>query len=460
MTKTLPKAFPPGPSIPSPIQTALFYLRPFEFVHACQHRYGDLFRLRINGFGNIIYIADIDAIREVFAADGTAAHAGKANAILEPVTGAQSILTLDREEHLSERRLISPALHGETLATAQRDIAGIAADEEATWPSDRPFALRPALQRITFRVIARLVLGWEDPQAVTRLLALLEPMFNVSLVILPPALRRDLGPRSPWGRFRRARERLDHELLHIITERRAKPLGTDLLSLLVHGADPEQLRSDEQARDELLTLLLAGHETSATALAWAFERLARTPRALALAREAAIHNDERYLNAIAHETLRTRPVVMDVGRVLDQPLTIGGYLLPAGTTVMPSIYLVQANERHHPDADTFRPERFLDTRPDAATWLPFGGGRRRCAGAAFALLEIRTILQVVLAGRSLRAPNQDAERPVLRGITFVPKHDAFMELPQAQPNPSDRETAQDAITSRPHNPRCERVRSP
>jgi cytochrome P450 len=448
MIKTLPQAFPPGPSIPPPIQTALFYLRPLQFVRACQRRYGDLFRLRINGFGDIIYIADIDAIREVFAADGAAAHAGKANAILEPVTGAHSILTLDREEHLSERRLISPALHGETLATAQRDIARIAAEEEATWPSDWPFALRPALQRITFRVIARLVLGLEDTQAVARLLVLLEPMFNVSLAIMPPALRRDLGPLSPWRRFSRAREQLDHELLRIIAERRAKPPGTDLLGLLVHGTNPEQPRSDEEARDELLTLLLAGHETSATALAWVFERLARNPHALTLAREAAIQRDERYLDAVAHETLRVRPVVMDVGRVLDQPLTIGGYLLPAGTTVMPSIYLVQADERHYPDADTFRPERFLDTRPDPSTWLPFGGGRRRCAGASFALLEIRTILQVVLTRRSLRAPNHDAERPVLRGITFVPQHDAFMELPHAQPNPGDQRFAHDAIASR------------
>jgi cytochrome P450 len=430
MTKALPKTFPPGPSIPPPIQTALFYLRPFQFVHACQLRYGDLFRLRINGFGSIVYIADIDAIREVFAADGSAAHAGEANAILEPVTGAQSILTLDREEHLHERRLISPALHGEALATAQRDIADIASDEEAMWPSDRPFALRPALQRITFRVIARLVLGWDDSQAVTRLLALLEPMFDISLLILPPALRRDLGPRSPWGRFRRAREQLDHELLRIIADRRAEAPGTDLLSLLVHGTDPERPRDDEQARDELLTLLLAGHETSATALAWAFERLARNPHALDLAREAAIDDDKRYLDAVVHETLRVRPVVMDVSRVLDQQLTIGGYLLPTGTTVMPSIYLVQADERHHPDADTFRPERFLDTKPDATTWLPFGGGRRRCAGAAFAQLEIRTVLQVVLARRSLRAPNRDAEPPVLRGITFVPKHDVFLELPE------------------------------
>jgi cytochrome P450 len=452
MTKTLSNTFPPGPSIPSPIQTALFFLRPFPFVHACQQRYGDIFRLRlIEGFGHtgdIVYIADIDAIRDVFAADGTAAHAGKANAVLEPVTGAQSILTLDREEHLSERKLISPALHGGALATAQRDIADIAAEEEATWPSDRPFALRPAMQRITFRVIARLVFGSEDPQTMTRLPELLEPVFNNVLALLPQ-LRYDLGPLSPWGRFRRGRDRLDRELLRIIAERRAKPPGTDMLSLLVFGTDPEQPRSDEQARDELLTLLLAGHETSATALSWAFERLARHPEALVLARRAAIEGDERYLNAVVHETLRVRPVVMDVARILDQPLSIGGYDIPTGTTVMPAIYLVQTDERHHPEAQTFRPERFLDTRPDVTTWLPFGGGRRRCVGAAFALLEIRTILQVVLARRSLRAPNSDAEQPVLRGVTFVPKRDAFMELPQAQPNPSDQETAQDAMASRP-----------
>ncbi len=222
-----------------------------------------------------------------------------------------------------------------------------------------------------------------------------------------------------------------------------------MLSLLVHGTDPEQPRSDEQARDELLTMLLAGHETSATALSWAFERLARNPEALAFARRAAINDDERHLNAVVHETLRVRPVVMDIARILDQPLTIGGYDLPTGTTVMPSIYLVQTDERHHSHADMFCPERFLDTRPDPSTWLPFGGGRRRCAGAAFALLEIRTILQVVLTRRSLRAPNSNAERPVLRGITFVPKHDAFMELPRAQPgNPGDQTTTPDAIALR------------
>jgi cytochrome P450 len=435
MNRTISQTLPPTPPLPPSIQTALFLLRPFQLVDSCQRRYGDLFRLRLKGvgaIGEVVYIADTDAIRDVFAADGIAAHAGEANKVLAPVTGAKSILTLDREEHLRERKLISPALHGAALATAQRDIAEIAAEEEAAWPTDRPFALRPAMQRITFRVIARLVLGPENRQVVARLPALLEPVFNNAFALLP-LLRHDLGPLSPWGRFRRGRERLDHELLSVIAERRARPPGSDVLSLLVHGTDPEQTRSDEQARDELLTLLLAGHETSATALSWAFERLARNPKALAFARRAAINDDERQLNAVIHETLRVRPVVMDVARILDRTLTVGGYDLPAGTTVMPSIYLVQTDERHHPHADVFCPERFLDARPDPSTWLPFGGGRRRCAGAAFAQLEIRTILQVVLTRRSLRAPNRDAERPVLRGVTFAPKHDTFMELPLVQP---------------------------
>ncbi len=405
-----------------------------------------MYRLRLAGFGDVVYVADVDAIREVFAADGMAAHAGEANAILGHVTGDRSMLTLDRDEHLSERRLLSPALHGKAPLEAQEDIARIAADEEARWPADRPLAMRPAMQRLTFRVITNLLLGREDESEMSRLLELLEPVFNsISLAVVPPALRIEAGSLTPWGRFGRARSRLDDELLRIIAERRAVAPGSDLLSLLVHGSDPERPRSDEQARDELVTLLLAGHETSATALAWAFERLARHPDALAAAQRAAVDGDDRYLDAIAHETLRVRPVVMDVARLLDRPIAVGDYLLPAGTTVMPSIYLVHADGRHHQDPSSFRPERFLEARPQPATWLPFGGGRRRCAGAAFAMLEIRTVLQTVLARRTLRAPNPSSERPVLRGITFAPHRDATLELPllprgeprRTAPHPAD-----------------------
>jgi cytochrome P450 family 135 len=429
------RASPPAPRIPPSIQTALFLKRPFPFVDHCRRRYGDIYRLRLRGFGEIVYIADIEAIGELFAADGSAAHAGQANAILEHVTGSQSILTLDRDEHLRERRLITPALHGQALTRARAEIARIATEEQATWPTDRPFALRPALQHLTFRVIANLLLRREDPATLTRLLELLEPVFNsIPLAILPPPLRRDAGPLSPWGRFTRARARLDHELSRIIAERRYAPPGADLLGLLVYGTNPEQPRTEQQARDELITLLLAGHETSATALSWTFERLARNPGALALAHKAAATTDDdddkgRYLDAVIHETLRVRPVVMDVARVLDQPLTLGGYDLPAGTTVLPAIYLVHTDERHHHNPRAFQPERYLHTKPDPNTWLPFGGGRRRCAGAAFAQLEIHTILQTVLTHRTLRAPNPKPERPVLRGITFTPQHDTLLELP-------------------------------
>ncbi len=431
MTTLHRQANPPGPPLPSLAQTALFFLLPFQFLHDCQRRYGDLFTLRIMGFkGRIVYIADIEAIREVFAADGAAGHAGEANTFLRPVTGAHSLLVLDREEHLRERRLISPALHGETLARARSDIAEIAAEEEATWPSEHPFALRPALQRITFRVIVQLIMNVEEAQTITRLLGLLEPVFNVSPTVLLPPLQRDLGPHSPWGRFRRAREHLDQELLSIVAKRRAQAPGEDLLSLLVHGTDPAKPRSAEQARDELVTLLIAGHETSATALAWAFERLARHPHTLALARDAAEHDDQRYLTAVAQETLRVRPVVMDVARVLDQPLTIGGYQLSTGTLLMPSIELVHTDERNHRNAGAFQPERFLENKPDSTTWFPFGGGRRRCAGAAFAMLEIQTILQVILSRRTLQAPDPAPERQVLRGITFTPHRNAYMALPR------------------------------
>lgn len=203
-----------------------------------------------------------------------------------------------------------------------------------------------------------------------------------------------------------------------------------MLSLLVHEADPQEPRSDEQARDELVTLLLAGHETTATALAWAFERLARQPQALARARAAAEQDDDEYLTAVAQETLRVRPVVMDVGRVLDRPLSIGGYELASGTLLMPSIELVHTDERNHRNARAFEPERFIGQKPDPSSWLPFGGGRRRCAGAALAMLEMQTILKAVLARRTPQAPDPKPERQVLRGITFVPHRNAHLALPQ------------------------------
>jgi cytochrome P450 family 135 len=418
---------PPGPLLPAVAQTALLAARPFEFVGACRDRYGDIFRLRVSGVGGIVCVFDPAAIQEVFSHDGVVAHAGEANTIIAPVVGSQSILTIDRDEHLGRRREISPAFHGAALKSAQADIEAILAVEESRWPRERPFALRPALQRITFRFIALLALGPQPETRVDRLLALFERLVSFNPAGLHPALRLDLGPLTPWGRFRRVQRLLDEELLEIISTRMRKPEpeGEDLLGVIVRGCEGNVQR----ARDELMALLLAGHETTATALSWAFERLARNPRVLAVARSAAATSDFDYLDAVALETLRARPVLSDVGRVIDQPLVLGGYTLPAGTTLRLSIALVQSDPGHYPQPDEFRPERFIGIRPDPTIWLPFGGGRRRCIGAGLAQVEMRTILRHVLARRSVQAPDPRPERPVPRGVTYAPGRDAFLELP-------------------------------
>jgi len=416
---------PPGPPLPAVAQTALLAARPFEFVGACRARYGDIFRLRVSGVGDIVCVFDPAAIQEVFSRDGAVAHAGEANTIIAPVVGSQSILTIDRDEHLERRREISPAFHGLALKSAQADIERIVAEEESRWPRERPFALRPALQRITFRFIALLALGPQPETRVNRLLALFERLVSFNPAGLHPALRLDLGPLTPWGRFRRVQRLLDDELLEIISARMRKPEQEDLLGVIVRGCEGNV----QQARDELMALLLAGHETTATALSWAFERLARNPRVLAAARSAASTSDFDYLDAVALETLRTRPVLSDVGRVIDQALVLGGYTLPAGTTLRLSIALVQSDPRNYPQPDEFRPERFIGVRPDPKIWLPFGGGRRRCIGAALAQVEMRTILRHVLARRSVQAPDPRPERPAPRGVTYAPGRDAFLRLP-------------------------------
>ncbi len=415
---------PPGPPLPSPIQTAFFLRVPFEFVRACRRRYGNVFTLRILRFGHIVYLAEPESIRALFGRDGRDAHAGDPNAVLEPVTGSHSILLRDRDDHVAERRLLSPPFHGEAIRRLEGVVHRAADREERGWPVDQPLPTRPAMQRITFEVIAQAVLGIDDPRRRDELLALFEPVFTVSPLAGAPVIGANLGPLSPGGRFRRDMERLDQALLELIAERRAGPERDDVLGLLLasRDADGDGL-SDQHIRDELVTLLLAGHETTATALAWAFERLARHPGVIDDLYAEIAGGGTELLDAVIRETLRVRPIVMDVARRLSAPTELCGYLIPAGTIVMPAIYLVHLDERHHPRADEFRPERFRD-HADPLTWLPFGGGRRRCLGAALALMEMRVVLSVVLSRRRPEPLAARSERPRLRGVTFVPESDA------------------------------------
>lgn len=426
---------PPSPPLPSIVQALLLARSPAWFTRFCQRRYGDVFQLkvRVAGLdmpGPVVYLADPKVIVTLFSFDGVAGHAGRANEILSPVVGPHSLLSLDGDEHLRERRLLAPAFHGSAIQVLEAAVRKAAEKELSAWPRDEVFPVRPAMQRITFEVIATAVFGINDPELRKRLLDVFEPVFNVSPPAIAPAFRVNLAGLSPWARFQRAIDRMDQVLFELIKERRRAKPREDILGLLLASTDESgNPLTMGHIRDELVTLLLAGHETTATALSWALERLAHHPEVAEKARETiAMANEEEYLDAIAAETLRVRPIVPSVARQLSEPVEIGDFRLPAYTTVMPAIYLVHGDPANHAEPKAFRPERFEDESPRKETWLPFGGGRRRCIGAALAQMEMRTVLAVLLAQYVPESVTDVPERSRRRGITFAPEHDALIRM--------------------------------
>jgi cytochrome P450 family 135 len=419
-------ALPPGPRGPAVLQSVRLILQPIDFLEHCLRRYGDVFTLRFVGMGDLVYVADTTTVREIFTGDPQIFHAGEANEVLEPVLGSRSVLLLDDDEHLRERRLLLPPFHGDRVRRYRELVGQIAAAEVGRWPRGRPFSLRTRMQAITLEVILRAVFGIREADRLDRLRTLLPKMLDHGTVVVwMPFLRRDLGPGSPWRRFVRVRAEVDGLLLDEIRRRReAADLEErdDVLSMLLQarGEDGETM-GEKELRDELMTLLLAGHETTATGLAWAFERLTRNPRVMSRLQESLQDQDEAYLDAVAKETLRARPVVYDVARRLTAPATIKGWRLPAGAYVVPSITAIHLLQGIYDRADEFRPERFLDgDQPDSYAWIPFGGGRRRCIGAAFATMEMKAVLSEVLSHVDVRAPDPKPERIRLHNVTLVP----------------------------------------
>jgi cytochrome P450 family 135 len=419
-------ALPPGPRGPAVYQTLRLLLQPIGFLERCFRRYGDVFTLRFLGMGELVYLGDTQAIKDVFTGDASVFRAGEANALMEPVLGPRSLLLLDQDEHLRERRLLLPPFHGERVRRYRELVSEIAAAEIERWPRGRAFPLRPRMQAITLEVIMRAVFGIQDAERLDRLRALLPKMLDHGTVVVwMPFMRRDLGPGSPWRRFVRVRARVDELLLDEIRRRREAPdleEREDVLSmlLLARNEDGEPMQEPE-LRDELITLLLAGHETTATGLAWAFERLTRTPRVMARLLESLEDEDDAYLDAVAKETLRARPVVYDVARKLGAPATVNGWRLPAGVHVVPSITAIHLFQGIYEQADEFRPERFLEgDQPDSYAWIPFGGGRRRCIGAAFATMEMKAVMAEVLRRVEVRAPDPKPERLKLHNVTLMP----------------------------------------
>jgi len=417
---------PPGPTAPSAVQTAEWVARPTALMRRCQARYGEPFTLRTSwADAPMVFVSGPAEIQRVFAADPSVLRGGASSAVLEPFVGSHSILLLDGPEHLRQRRLMLPPFHGERMQAHRDVVASIAEAEVATWGRGGAVSTLERMQALTLEVIVRAVFGVRAAEQGERVKAAirraLDPTTSIPRMLALALVQRDLGPCSPWGAFRRAVAEVDVLLEQVIAQARSRTDDESILSLLMSarhedGSPP----SDAELRDQLVTLLAAGHETTAGALAWALERLARHPAVLARLRDELASGEETYLDAVVKEVLRTRPVLSIVARKLTAPFTVAGWELPAGVHLAPCIYLAHRRPELWPEPTAFQPERFLAGAPDPYTWIPFGGGVRRCVGAAFATMEMKEALRAVVTRVDLTAPAARGERMVRRGITLTP----------------------------------------
>ena len=424
---------PPGPHWPALAQSVALLRFRHQFIPAMQRRYGDTFSLDILPEGrHLVVFHRPEHLKEIFAGDPEVFHAGKGNAILGPVMGEHSLLLVDGATHKRARKLLMPAFSARALEGYRSLVTGIAKAEVAQWRPGVPFRSLDRMNALTLEVILRVVFGVTEESRLARLRPLVNRTVNVS-----PAVFLGWGfPRlqafGPWRRAFENQVALDEVIYAEIAERRrATDLDTrsDVLSRLLQVSDEGGL-SDDELRDQLVTLLLAGHETTASALAWALYELGRDPAQLARAREAALAGDEDHLECVLKEAMRLHPIIPMVVRHLMAPATIGGIDLPAGATVGASIILAHRDPRNHPDPEAFRPERFAGGQMPPNTWLPFGGGVRRCIGAGFSLMEGVAVLREVLSSYDVALPAGRPEKPRVRNITSVPRDGARIVVGQ------------------------------
>jgi len=433
---TVPRAegngLPPGPRIPRLLQTLGFIFAGPRFLEACRRRYGNAVTLGTLFDERFVMLFDPALVKELFQGPHDQLHAGEANALLGPILGNRSVLLLDGAEHLRHRRMMLPPFHGRRMqayADTMRESADLEID---SWPLGEPFSLMPSMQSLTLRVIMRAVFGFEpgaaEEELRTRIRDMIDPLARprgVPLMLVLGRLGAGRGAdRGAARRFDAARRAVDEILYAEIARRRDDPQLSereDVFSSLLLAVDETGDRlSDREIRDELVTLLLAGHETTATGLAWTFDLLLHAPAVLGRARE----RDDEYLDAVVKEALRLRPVIPGVGRVVRQePFRLGGYVIPPGVEINPSIRMIHRRADLYPSPKEYRPERFLGPdAPDTYTWLPFGGGTRRCLGASFALTEMRIVVARILERAALRAHDPELEKVQFRGITLAPRN--------------------------------------
>jgi len=420
-------SLPPGPSLPPVVQTLRWMLRPIPFLERCRRRHGDLFTLRRGGFGRpMVIVSDPRLVRALYA-DQRHEPPGGRRAALQPAVGARSVMLAHGAEHLARRRALVPAFHGDRMRSFEPTIREIAERAVDGWPDARPFAALPRTQALTLEVVMRVVLGVDDAERRGRLRALLPGLIEATASparqLAGLVVRRASGDGAP-ARLRALRAAVDEVLREELRERRdgRRTAGEDVLSRLeAVRFDDGTPMSDDELLDQLVTLLLAGHETTAVALAWSLHLLAHHPDALARATSAVRQGDgDAHLRAVVMESLRLRPVVPLAGRRLAADLDTGAACLPPGTEVAPSTWLVHTRPDLYEDPLAFRPERWLDAPARGSSWIPFGGGVRRCIGAEFAQFEMRIVLAVVLRTRDLAPAGPRVERPVRRNVTLAP----------------------------------------
>ena len=424
------QAAPPGPKMPRALQTLGWMKRPLGFVERARARHGDTFTIHI-GRDTFVVLTDPADVKTVFTGDPAIYHAGASNLILLPFLGHKSVLLLDDAAHMGQRKLLLPPFHGEKMRRHVDLMRELAEAEVAKWPVGTPFAVHPHMQAVTLEVIMRIVFGVDEGDP--RLTALRERLTRfLDTTASPHEMRRLLvyGPERAERRriFAKVLDPVDEIIDQVIADHRGRDDladRDDVLSMLLLARHEDGSPMDAvELRDELVTLLVAGHETTATALAWALERLTRHPQALDRLTEEARAGGDEYADAVIRETLRLRPVLPFVGRRLAQPQTLAGYDLPAGTKVAPSIHLVHRREDLYENATAFRPERWLGVRPNPYHFIPFGGGVRRCLGAAFAETEMRAVLRAIVSTVRLKPARPQAERIGRRVITMVPARGA------------------------------------
>lgn len=435
---------PPGPRMPKALQAVGWARRPYPFMKRCQERYGDTFTLRILHSGTWVFLCDPEDVKKVFTAPAGSLGVALANPLLMPVLGPRSVMLMEEPGHMTRRRLMLPPFHGKRMGADAEMMAEVTRSVVRSWPVSEPFELWPHMQAITQEVIMRSVFGPDDEG---RLGPLRELLHRLTAALNEPArlnMGAALGPKwvARSDGFRAAMAPVEAALLEEVDRRRrgGENGHKDIVSILIDARHEDGSPMDEgELRDELMTLLTDGPTSSS--LAWVFERLLRHPEKLARLQEEVLAGEEdTYMDAVVKETLRLCPPVPVVVRRLLVPMELGGYELPAGTTVAPCVYLIHRNEEIYPSPRQFLPERFLDRPPGTYTWIPFGGGTRRCLAASYAELEMKRVLRTVLAEVELRPADSDSERARRSAISFSPDKRGRVVAKPLTPTPASSDT--------------------